>query len=800
MQLSKWVQVDDNILIEYIYDSDNLISERYAVFFNELTNVPGFASTLSKTKNYIDVVVSDTARVIPKTPVNQLIKLDEINSSYREFSLDITSIQKKDYPASIPIKYDRIRIHMPVNYVFQDRIGCHLRVYTLDYNNRIYIDLSNYFFNITNIDQFNDLQYSNPQFILNGKNWGKYLEIQIPSVDALSDQRRNGAARIGTINHNLTSGVGVSKTAPVFMDFHFIENLNVVNNTRFYRLSERRSLSFPQTPSYELLGVVIEKSTQGDFFLIYPTKNGSLGEFNLFINQSLDEGNRYYVEYDISIVEKNVETYRTKIIQTDDFLEEIEFRPILKFTTTTAVIDVEMNLIDRVDQSRISRKASYGMLQDKVSNYSRYLTRLDMKKIRTTECNFIKDINQPNLSRTQFSVNTELDIETDPYVVFSKSYNVITSDKLGEYQGTIYLANRRATITVTPFDNIFKFNVIEKADTEKFRPLNFNSYTDLKLNFRSDIKILDFALYRDSDQNELERGVVVFKVDEEKYGDIERMYQVNSSSFYITGKIDNNIQIIYTGKFETWQSKGNLSFFESKFNQNQSRISQSLESDESTDLSQIESSRALKNQQLSKERSVNTSQKKNSQFYSSVEKENLTDEEKRRSLVESSLGIWIPYWDSPYQVQLRAYQYKFEKRKYSKPGNMRGFAIKLVDRNILTTLDVNKSTGNFEINTQRDIDLVLGWMKIHGFDPSDDQMLDFMSRYARNDIQRWINNGNSKSNDPKALPSRDLDIGINIPPSEQSKDAISAIIDFDGRQTTRNSPAIETGYQLRSRL
>ena len=123
MRLSKWVQVDDNILLEYIYDQDNLISERYAVIFNEKTLSPGFASTLSTTKNYADVVVSENSRTLPNTPVNQLVKLNEVDRTYSKFNLSSQSfIQKKDYPPSIPVSYDRVRIHMPVNYVFDNYI------------------------------------------------------------------------------------------------------------------------------------------------------------------------------------------------------------------------------------------------------------------------------------------------------------------------------------------------------------------------------------------------------------------------------------------------------------------------------------------------------------------------------------------------------------------------------------------------------------------------------------------------------------------------------------------------------
>ena len=53
----------------------------------------------------------------------------------------------------------------------------------------------------------------------------------------------------------------------------------------------------PQTPEFEKLGVKIEESTQGDFFLIYGTYNGNIAEYENFIDESYYAGNRYYAEF-----------------------------------------------------------------------------------------------------------------------------------------------------------------------------------------------------------------------------------------------------------------------------------------------------------------------------------------------------------------------------------------------------------------------------------------------------------------------------------------------------------------------
>ena len=53
MRTSKFVRIDKNILLEYIYDDGNLISEPYSIVYNTNTSVNSFLSSLSETKNYI---------------------------------------------------------------------------------------------------------------------------------------------------------------------------------------------------------------------------------------------------------------------------------------------------------------------------------------------------------------------------------------------------------------------------------------------------------------------------------------------------------------------------------------------------------------------------------------------------------------------------------------------------------------------------------------------------------------------------------------------------------------------------
>jgi hypothetical protein len=103
-------------------------------------------------------------------------------------------------------------------------------------------------------------------------------------------------------------------------------------------------------------GVAIIHSNNGDYFEIYGTYNGNIAEFNDFIINSTNLGNRYYVTYTITLYEQNILGKSFTITVTSNFNETVEYRPVIKYSTTTAVIDVEMNVIDTVDNSSILRR------------------------------------------------------------------------------------------------------------------------------------------------------------------------------------------------------------------------------------------------------------------------------------------------------------------------------------------------------------------------------------------------------------------------------------------------------------
>ena len=371
-----------------------------------------------------------------------------------------------------------------------------------------------------------------------------------------------------------------------------ITNIQTVNNVTTYLLTSENTTTIPQTPEFEKLGLVIQHSSNGDFFEIYGTYNDTIYGFKKFIDDSYRIDRHYYVQYDITIYEQNIRGKTITITVTDAFNETIEYRPIIKYSTTTAIIDVEMRLIDSVDETTIIRKASYGMLQDELSKYS-----LNMMKIN------VKNVVKPKIYNIKTSINTGLIgglgnangslvlgsngnnggnslnggngntqgnnnltsqngviIETVkvPFPVLVDRFNIIAKSDNALFNNTIFYGFGKIQILLYPFDNIVKFSIATGPDS-KPEYFNLTGISEISFVIKNDQNQITFPLFTESGDINLAIGQVVFKVNQNRFNEIKKIYDSNINVFYITGKSQSTTSVIYTGLFKIYDSKSNVS-------------------------------------------------------------------------------------------------------------------------------------------------------------------------------------------------------------------------------------------------
>ena len=569
-KISKFVKLDKDVLLEYIYDDGNLISESYDILVD----------SRDRRQSYI----AGSSSITGNTMGNQLFKVDSVTQKYAKVNPSYYSfLQLKEYASGTPTRHDTIKIHVPINWTFGEHLGFFIKVYGFDTTNTRIFDISNFYFDMTDVSQQYLLNFTSPPLLFQEKLWGKNITINIPSLSDLASQKTNNVPKENSINANLTNGGGLNITSPVFIDFHFIDNIQTVNGLTGYILSTKVTTTVPQTPEFERLGLVVAHSINGDFFEIYGVYNDTIAGFNQFMDESFNIGHRYYVQYNITMYEQNIRGKTTTVTVHDNFNETIEYRPIIKYSTTTAIIDVEMRLIDAVDDSYIIRRASYGMLQDEVSKYSLNLTKINLTNANKPKIYNIKSNIDPSLvgmsnsmgritkpisiskavtGRVSGSNNNNtpiIQIETVkvPFPVLVDKFNIVGKSDNASFNNTLFYGIGKMIINIYPFDNIITFTIANGSDT-KPDFLNMTGYGDIKLTFRNDSKTFDFPLYTDSGSVNLDLGQLSFKITQNKFVDIKKLYESGINLFYITSDIQSVKSVVYSGLFKIYDSAANV--------------------------------------------------------------------------------------------------------------------------------------------------------------------------------------------------------------------------------------------------
>jgi hypothetical protein len=534
MESSTYRKIHRDILLEWVYSDQNFITEPFKILNN------------SKDQNLSYIGGGLTLNNLD----NQLFPVDIIKNRWAKINTtSYNFLSLIDYNSTGPVKHDVVRINFPSNFNFREYVGLFLRIYTYDYLNKKLVYLSNYFYDRNDFSR-SDIDDVIPPFLYEERLWSKKIELQIPSVNWVSLQRSSGYPIPGTINDVLTGGFGLSITAPIFVDFSFISGYETIGSQSRYILVNPFTVQVPQSQDIPELQLYAQESTTGDYFEFYPVYNNSFDSYISFIEQSKSIGKVYYTEFLLTVFEQNIKGKTTRFLIDSDFAEIIEWRPIIKASTTIASIDIEMRLIDKVDGSITTRKAVYGLKPNQVSKYSLNLKKTKIKQVQKPKIYVKKKIEMPELDSLTKGNLQEVVINVDAptlidlngiYASSPNDLNPMTESTLDNYHPL-----GQMKILIEPFDNIIKFSLAFK-DKDKLDFLDLTNCQNLLLTFKSDKMTYDFGLIQET--SNLKIGSCSFRVNKKNYDDLKKMYVEKNNVFYIT-TINNNVRtVIYSALF-----------------------------------------------------------------------------------------------------------------------------------------------------------------------------------------------------------------------------------------------------------
>jgi hypothetical protein len=534
MQTKIYRKLHRDILLEYTYDDQLYSTEPYKILVDER----------NKSRSYVAIDSSPSNNYLSK----QIFPIDLVKNTWGHASPQHFNFLKTyDYTGGSYL-YDRIKIYFPINYNFGEYLGFHIRGYIYDYPQRKLVNLTNYHYHRDS----NSTIKEKPALFYENRLWEQSLTIDIPAPRFISAMREGGLPESGSLNEILTDGPGLSLVAPLLFDFQFITNIKTIGKSTTLSLNDPFIIQIPQSPLLEELDLYIQDSPEGDFFEIFPRWNRSFSEFVNYINRSKYIGKVYQTEYVVTIFEQNIKGKTITFNQEENFEEKIEYRPILKYSTSLATIDVELRMIDIVTGELITRRAQYGLKPEQISKYSINIKKTKVRgafKAKIYSKNSFESsqidtgISKRSITPTDIKVATPSLVDTSDIQCYSKNaLNINRPRKIDNYFNSGELK-----ILLQPFDNIFKF-ILVRRNGDALKMLDLTGCAELKMVFKSETKNLDFPLYIDS-TNDLSQGMCSFRIGQSKYVELKKLYQQDNSIFYITTTNEGIQTILYSGLF-----------------------------------------------------------------------------------------------------------------------------------------------------------------------------------------------------------------------------------------------------------
>jgi hypothetical protein len=168
-------------------------------------------------------------------------------------------------------------------------------------------------------------------------------------------------------------------------------------------------------------------------------------------------------------------------------------------------------------------------------------------------------------------------------------------NKFPQNKPKVLIGNNQLVITVNPFDNFYRFT-LSRLENDAVIRYNLNDYTEIKMTIKGPKKDLNFNVFRESNENDFENGVLVFRISESMNAELGRLAKKNFNLFYINGvDVFGNRQIIYSGFYKMWDSKKNIEKLEQDYSQENSAASNVVTQDQANSGEQEEVNDSINN-------------------------------------------------------------------------------------------------------------------------------------------------------------------------------------------------------------
>jgi hypothetical protein len=384
MESSKFIQLSDGILLEYIYTSQSdpteLNTGTYPIEIMRDAHTAGsyFFNTDSVSAemgNYRDI----SAAAIDKNKTQYAYLDTSIGVPYNDFDPQLTDSVNllQSFSPQQNIAYDKIRVHFVAGFTFTGYDGIIFET-LIPRRDGVLLNLSSINFLKTDTPVFNP-----DPVLINDKLYATYIEWRVPALffmnNSFNSSDPNG------LGYRLTEGQGFLKTPTITFKATGIYETIVDNGYSYYNVEEINAATFPSRDIYDNLYASVKESDGGDYFELTGEVTGST--FSNFIAQLNSSGGQYVVFHEINVSEQIgtsfVKTSTQVYTQTTNFDNPILFRPIILNSAIAASFSINymLRLYNRADNTQIVKVAKLTSFD--VNKYGRRLMKINLGVVPT---------------------------------------------------------------------------------------------------------------------------------------------------------------------------------------------------------------------------------------------------------------------------------------------------------------------------------------------------------------------------------------------------------------------------------
>tara|TARA_R100000544_G_scaffold27902_1_gene14616 strand:- start:771 stop:2147 length:1377 start_codon:yes stop_codon:yes gene_type:complete len=385
MESSRFIQLSDQILIEYIYTSQSVPTTfdtgTYPIELMRDANTKGTYFFNTDSVNATMGNDRDGAAVSNNATKTQYVSLNtSVGVPYNDFSPELTDSANllQTFNPNLAVAYDKVKVHFIAGFSFQDFDGIVFEVLA-PRRDGVMMNLASINFLKTDTPSF-----SAEPLLIADKLYATFIEWRAPSLfyanNAFDVTDSNGLA------YKITEGQGFLGTPPITLKASGIYQTIIENAYSFYEMQEIDSVSILNRDIYDNLFAQVIQSTNGDYFELSGEVAGSSME-NL-IGQLNSSGGNYIVFHEVSVTEQVGTVFTQTSFQVftqkgPDFNEPILFRPIIKNANTAIsfTINYVLRLYNTVDATQIIKNAKLTSFE--TQKYGRQMLQINLGVVPT---------------------------------------------------------------------------------------------------------------------------------------------------------------------------------------------------------------------------------------------------------------------------------------------------------------------------------------------------------------------------------------------------------------------------------